>query len=206
MNKILKLTFVLFLICAIVAGILGAVDLITRDRISAYQTAKSNAARTAVMPVNVPEGQALYTDLDLKDLGIPTTINANGQKIKILSVSEANDGSGYVVETEFSGAQGTIVMMVGVNHSPLHRHFHHPAFRDLGPGRQCRQRCGGGRELPRPVQGRGRACAAQEGRRRDRRALRRHHHLPQRDQRHLRGHPVRGSAAECELRREGHEL
>ena len=117
MNKILKLTLVLFLICAIVAGILGAVDLITRDRISAYQTAKSNAARTAVMPVNVPEGQALYTDLDLKALGIPTNINANGQKIKICSVSEANDGSGYVVETEFSGAQGTIVMMVGVNRS-----------------------------------------------------------------------------------------
>ena len=115
MNKILKLTFVLFLICAIVAGILGAVDLITRDRITTYQTEKSNAARTAVMPVNVPEGQALYTDLDLKTLGIPTNINANGQKIKILSVSEANDGSGWVVETEFSGAQGTIVMMVGVS-------------------------------------------------------------------------------------------
>ena len=68
MNKILKLTFVLFLICAIVAGILGAVDLITRDRITTYQTEKSNAARTAVMPVNVPEGQALYTDLDLMPL------------------------------------------------------------------------------------------------------------------------------------------
>ena len=117
MNKILKLTFVLFLICAIVAGILGAVDMITRDRILAYQTAKSDAARTAVMPVNVPEGQPLYTELNLKELGIPTTINANGQKIKILSVSEANDGNGYVVETEFSGAQGSIVMMVGVNHS-----------------------------------------------------------------------------------------
>ena len=117
MNKILKLTFVLFLICAIVAGVLGAVDSITRDRILAYQTAKSNAARTAVMPVNVPEGQPLYTELNLKELNIPTTVNANGQKIKILSVSKANDDGGYVVETEFSGAQGTIVMMVGVNNS-----------------------------------------------------------------------------------------
>ncbi len=117
MNKILKLTFVLFLICAIVAGILGAVDLITRDRIRTYQTNKSNAARAAVMPVNLPEGQELYTELDLKALGISTNLNSNGQKIKILSVSQANDGSGYVVETEFSGAQGSIVMMVGVNHS-----------------------------------------------------------------------------------------
>ena len=115
MNKILKLTLVLFLICAIVAGVLGAVDLITRDSIRNYQTAKSNAAKAAVMPVSLPEGQELYTELDLKELGIPTTLNVNGQKIKILSVSQANDGSGYVVETEFSGAQGTIVMMVGVN-------------------------------------------------------------------------------------------
>ena len=114
MNKILKLTLVLFLICAIVAGVLGAVDLITRERIAAYQTAKSNAAKAAVMPVDLPEGQELYKELDLKSLNIPNPVNANGQKVKILSVSQANDGSGWVVETEFSGAQGTIVMMVGV--------------------------------------------------------------------------------------------
>ena len=115
MNKILKLTLVLFLICAIVAGVLGLVDLITSGPITAYQTAKSNAAKSAVLPVSVPEGTAPYAELDLKALGKPTTLNVNGQKIKILSVSEAADGSGYVVETEFSGAQGTIVMMVGVN-------------------------------------------------------------------------------------------
>ena len=115
MNKILKLTLVLFLICAIVAGVLGVVDLITYGPITRYQTEKSNAAKAAVMPVNVAEGTDPYVELNLKDLGLPTTLNANGQKIKILSVSEASDGSGYVVETEFSGAQGTIVMMVGVS-------------------------------------------------------------------------------------------
>ena len=115
MNKILKLTLVLFLICAIVAGVLGLVDLITSGPITAYQTAKSNAAKSAVLPVSVPEGTAPYAELDLKALGKPTTLNVNGQKIKILSVSEATDGSGYVVETEFSGAQGTLVMMVGVS-------------------------------------------------------------------------------------------
>ena len=115
MKDILKLTLVLFLICAIVAGVLGAVDLITRDRIEAYQTAKSNAAKAAVMPVDVQEGEQPYENVELKDLGIDTTINANGQKIKILSVSEAANGAGWVVETEFSGAQGTLVMMVGVD-------------------------------------------------------------------------------------------
>ncbi len=115
MKKILKLTVVLFLICAIVAGVLGVVDSITSGPISAYQTAKSNQAKMAVLPVEAPEGQELYKELDLKALDQPTTITANGQKVKILSVSEATDGSGYVVETEFSGAQGTIVMMVGVD-------------------------------------------------------------------------------------------
>ena len=33
MNKILKLTFILFLICAITAGILGVVNEVTKDRI-----------------------------------------------------------------------------------------------------------------------------------------------------------------------------
>ena len=117
MNKILKLTLVLFLICAIVAGVLGAVDLVTRGPIQAYQTNKTNEAYAKVMPVDVPEGQDKYIKLDLKELGLDTTVNSNGQKIKILSVSRAADDSGYVVETEFSGAQGTIVMVVGVSKS-----------------------------------------------------------------------------------------
>ena len=115
MKDILKLSFVLFLICAIVAGILGVVDMVTRGPIQAYQTEKTNAAYAKVMPVNVAEGQEKYSPIDLKALGLDTNVVANGQKIKILSVAKANDGSGYVVETEFSGAQGSITMVVGVN-------------------------------------------------------------------------------------------
>ena len=115
MNKILKLALVLFLICAIVAGILGVVDLVTRDRIKEYQTNKTNRARAAVLEVKVPEGEEQYVDIDLKALNIPTTVTANGQDVEILSVAQAADGSGYVVETKFSGAQGSIVMIVGVS-------------------------------------------------------------------------------------------
>ena len=117
MKDILKLSFVLFLICAIVAGILGVVDMVTRGPIQAYQTEKTNAAYAKVMPVNVAEGQEKYSPIDLKALGLDTNVVSNGQKIKILAVSKANDGSGYVVETEFSGAQGSITMVVGVNES-----------------------------------------------------------------------------------------
>ena len=115
MNKILKLALVLFLICAIVAGILGVVDLVTRDRIKEYQTNKTNRARAAVLEVKVPEGEEQYVDIDLKALGIPTTVTANGQDVEILSAAQAADASGYVVETKFSGAQGNVVMIVGVS-------------------------------------------------------------------------------------------
>ena len=40
MNKILKLTLVLFLICAIVAGVLGVVNELTYRRIDAQEQAK----------------------------------------------------------------------------------------------------------------------------------------------------------------------
>ena len=118
MNKILKLALVLFLICAIVAGILGVVDLVTRDRIKEYQTNKTNRARAAVLEVKVPEGEEMYIDIpqqELKDKNLSTTVTANGQDVEILSAAQAADGSGYVVETKFSGAQGSIVMIVGVS-------------------------------------------------------------------------------------------
>ena len=105
MNKILKLTFVLFLICAIVAAVLGGVNELTHERIAQIQAEKTAAAYNAVL-----ESES-YTDLGLA----PQTIVANGQKIKINSIAEADNGKGYVVETTFSGAQGNISMVVGVN-------------------------------------------------------------------------------------------
>ncbi len=105
MNKILKLTFVLFLICAIVAAVLGGVNELTGDRIAQLQAEKTAAAYGAVL-----ESES-YTPLDVQ----PYTITANGQKIKINSIAEASNGKGYVVEATFSGAQGNITMVVGVN-------------------------------------------------------------------------------------------
>ena len=105
MNKIVKLTFVLFLICAIVAAVLGVVNEVTKDRIAAIQAEKTRAAYNTVLESD-----------SYKDLGItPCTVTANGQKIKINSIAEAGNGKGYVVEAAFSGAQGNITMVVGVN-------------------------------------------------------------------------------------------
>lgn len=95
-NKVLKLTLVLFLVCAVVAGILGGVYNITSERIAAQEAAKKAAAYNAVM------ASPGYT---------PMAVDAEG----IDAIEKADNGAGYVVQTTFSGAQGSITMVVGVS-------------------------------------------------------------------------------------------
>ena len=99
MKKILKLTLILFLISAIVAGVLGVVNEVTKDRIEEQKQIKTAKAYAAVLP---SEG---YEDLE-----IDTSAYTN-----IESISKATGGEGYVVTTTFSGAQGSITMAVGVD-------------------------------------------------------------------------------------------
>ena len=98
MNKIVKLTVVLFLVCAIVAGILGGVNLITKDRIAEQERIKTAKAYSAVLEASD------YTDVDYDQ----TTFTTIDRIVKA-------DDKGYVVTTTFSGAQGSITMAVGVD-------------------------------------------------------------------------------------------
>ena len=99
MKKILKLTLILFLVSAIVAGVLGVVNEVTKDRIDEQKQIKTAKAYAAVLP---SEG---YEELKL-DLSAYSNID---------SISKATGGEGYVVKTSFSGAQGNITMVVGVD-------------------------------------------------------------------------------------------
>lgn len=99
MKKIVKLAFILFLVCAITAGVLGVVNEMTKDRIAEQNRIKTEKAYAAVLPA---EG---YEDLDL-DLSAYSNIDR---------ISKATGGEGYVVMTTFSGAQGNITMVVGVD-------------------------------------------------------------------------------------------
>ena len=99
MKKILKLTVILFLVSAIVAGVLGVVNEVTKDRIEEQKQIKTAKAYAAVLP---SEG---YEELEL-DLSAYSNID---------SISKATGGEGYVVKTSFSGAQGNITMVVGVD-------------------------------------------------------------------------------------------
>ena len=99
MNKILKLTIVLFLVCAIVAGVLGVVNELTYETIQEQQRIKTEKAYAAVLP---SEG---YAEVTFDNAAFPT----------IDVISECTDGVGHVVMTTFAGAQGKITMAVGVD-------------------------------------------------------------------------------------------
>ena len=97
--KIFKLSAVLLIICAIVAGILGGVNYITADKIAEQQAIKTAKAYAAVL------ASESYADVEFDKESFPTIDN----------IAEADNGQGYVVMTSFSGAQGKITMAVGVD-------------------------------------------------------------------------------------------
>ena len=102
MNKVIKLTVVLFLICAIVSAVLGAVNEVTKGPIETQQREKTEKAYKAVLPY-----ADSFTEID------PAAYVA--YKSTINKISVADNGAGYVVETTFSGAQGSITMAVGID-------------------------------------------------------------------------------------------
>jgi len=100
--NIVKLALVLLVFAAIVAFVLGLVNNLTKDRI-AYLAAETTKAAYA----NVLEANA-YDDV--------ANFDNDGT---ITALKEAKDASGatvgYVAETYFSGAQGMITMVVGLD-------------------------------------------------------------------------------------------
>ncbi len=102
MKKILKLTGILFLISAIVAGVLGVVYELTVDRISDIAAQKTADAYAEVLSAD-----------DYKE--VPYT--GSDAAIDKISEAYAEDGSlsGYVVETTVTGSQGSITIIIGVD-------------------------------------------------------------------------------------------
>ena len=99
MNKIIKLTLILFMVCAIVAGVLGVIYVMTADTIKLRQEEKTAKAYASVLEAEK------YEPVEFDHEAFP----------KIDSINKADNGAGYVVVTTFSGAQGSIQLAVGVN-------------------------------------------------------------------------------------------
>lgn len=102
MKKILKLTAILFLISAIVAGVLGVVYELTIDRITEINDKKTADAYAEVISAKEYK-EVQYTGED-------TAIDK-------ISEAYAEDGSlaGHVVETTVTGSQGSITIIIGVD-------------------------------------------------------------------------------------------
>lgn len=100
MNKIFKLALVLFLICAVTAGILGIVNALTWERIDQMAHQKEYEAYAAVLG-----SESGYSSVEFDKTAFPT----------VDSVNRSNDNNGYVVTSTFSGAQGSITMACGVD-------------------------------------------------------------------------------------------
>ena len=95
-----QLVIVLLVISAVVALLLGIVNMITAPAIAANEKAKNDAAMAAVLPADS------YTPVEYT--GSDTTINA---------VYQAGD-AGYVFQVSPSGSfSGTLTIMVGVDNA-----------------------------------------------------------------------------------------
>ncbi len=100
MNKILKLALVLFMVCAVVAGVLGVINELTYPVIDAQKQAKTAAAFSSIMKAE------RYDPIEFDDPDFPT----------VTSIHAADGGeAGHVVTSVFSGAQGNITLAVGVD-------------------------------------------------------------------------------------------
>lgn len=103
-NQIVRLTLILFLVTAITAGILGLVNMLTKDKIAEQTRLATEAAYAEVLPA---EG---YEEVDFDTAQAP-------EYGIIDKVSRGTGGEGYVVELSFSGAQSTITAAVGIDAS-----------------------------------------------------------------------------------------
>ncbi len=98
MAYILRLVVTLFLICALVAGLLAGVNWLTKDRIAAAKAQKTLDAIAQVLPDS--QDATLLEDFS-DDSGL------------ITAVYEA--GSGYAVKVAPNGFGGVIELMVGLD-------------------------------------------------------------------------------------------
>lgn len=97
MNKIVKLSLILFLVSAIVAGVLGLTNMLTEDAIAEYNENKTNEAYAAVM-----------------DFSSREEVQYSGGRTEVKKLYKTDTGN-YIAECEVSGSQGMITVAVGVN-------------------------------------------------------------------------------------------
>lgn len=110
---ILKLTITLLVTCIIVAGVLGWVNSITKDKIAGFNAAKTKAAMEEVF-----KDAGALDDPKAVEITDAMTAAANEYKATLEAVNAVSAGgqdAGYAVKIVASGSQGDIEMMVGID-------------------------------------------------------------------------------------------
>ena len=110
---IITLTVTLFVTCVIVAGLLGGVNAITKDKIAAINWEKTVEAMKAVVadPDNTEFSDALEVTGDMS-----AAASAAGASLdSVYEVLVGGESAGYAIKVVASGSQGSIEMMVGVD-------------------------------------------------------------------------------------------
>lgn len=110
---IIKLTVTLFVTCVIVAGLLGAVNMVTAPNIAAINKEKTETAMKAV--VADPEGSTFSDALELTDEMTSAALGAGGTLTEAYEVQVGGEAAGYAFKIVASGSQGNIEMMVGLD-------------------------------------------------------------------------------------------
>lgn len=110
---IITLTVTLFVTCLIVAGLLGGVNAITKDKIAAINWEKTVEAMKAV--VADPDSTEFSDALELTDDMSAAASSAGGTLDSVYEVLVNGEHAGYAIKVVASGSQGSIEMMVGVD-------------------------------------------------------------------------------------------
>ena len=110
---IIKLTVTLFATCVIVAGLLGLVNMVTKDKIAAINWENTQTAMKAV--VADPDNTEFSEALENTDSMSAAAKAAGGTLDSVYEVLVGGENAGYAIKVVASGSQGNIEMMVGVD-------------------------------------------------------------------------------------------
>ena len=108
----LRLAGTLTAIAVVVAGLLGLVNNVTKDKIAEANRVKTENAMMEVVEISNPS----FSDALAVSEEMAAAAQAFGAKVvELYQVTDGDAAAGYAVKVSASGSQGTIVMMVGVN-------------------------------------------------------------------------------------------
>ena len=110
---LIKLTVTLFLTCVVVAGALGAVNMVTKDKIAAINLEKTQTAMKAV--VADPDNSTFSDALALSDEMTAAALAGGGTLTEAYEVMVNGASVGHALKIVASGSQGNIEMMVGLD-------------------------------------------------------------------------------------------